>query len=124
MIPSHPLRRILENLVGNALRYSDNQPVNLSVECHEDSAVLRIRDRGPGIPADLRKKVFTPFFRLENSRNPQTGGSGLGLAITRQLCDFYGWDIHLDEAPGGGLEAILRITASPADRETGPRETA
>jgi two-component system osmolarity sensor histidine kinase EnvZ len=124
-IPSHPLRRILENLIGNALRYSDNQPVSLSVECHEDSAVLRIRDRGPGIPADLRKKVFTPFFRLENSRNPQTGGSGLGLAITRQLCDFYGWDIRLDEAPGGGLEAILRLTATPpTQKETGPQETA
>jgi two-component system osmolarity sensor histidine kinase EnvZ len=123
MIPSHPLRRILDNLVGNALRYSGNRPVMLAVECDEDSAVLRVRDKGPGIPPDLREKVFTPFFRLENSRNPRTGGSGLGLAITRQLCDFYGWDIRLDEAPEGGLEATLTIAPAPAGINTGVPET-
>ncbi|MEJ2328375.1 MAG: HAMP domain-containing sensor histidine kinase [Gammaproteobacteria bacterium] len=98
MIPSHPLRRILENLVGNALRYSDGRPVTLCAECHESSAILRVRDQGPGIPPAFREKVFTPFFRLENSRNPHTGGSGLGLAIARQLCDFYGWDIRLGQS--------------------------
>lgn len=123
LIPSHPLRRILDNLVGNALRYSGNRPVMLAVECDEDSAVLRVRDKGPGIPPDLREKVFTPFFRLENSRNPRTGGSGLGLAITRQLCDFYGWDIRLDEAPEGGLEATLTIAPAPAGINTGVPET-
>lgn len=123
MVPSHPLRRILDNLVGNALRYSGGQPVTLSATCHEDSAVLRVRDQGPGIPPDFRDKVFTPFFRLENSRNPHTGGSGLGLAITRQLCDFYGWEIHLGDAPGGGLEAILTLTPAPAGRPSDVPET-
>ena len=123
MVPSHPLRRILDNLVGNALRYSGGQPVTLSATCHEDSAVVRVRDQGPGIPPDFRDKVFTPFFRLENSRNPHTGGSGLGLAITRQLCDFYGWEIHLGDAPRGGLEAILTLTPAPAGRPSDVPET-
>ena len=124
MIPSHPLRRILDNLVGNALRYSGGQPVTLSVECDAHSAILRVRDQGPGIPPAFREKVFTPFFRLENSRNPQTGGSGLGLAITAQLCDFYGWEIRLGDAPGGGLEAILTIIPTPTGREADAPETA
>ena len=123
MIPSHPLRRILDNLVGNALRYSDGLPVTLTAECREDSAVVRVRDQGPGIPQALRNKVFTPFFRLEDSRNPQTGGSGLGLAIARQLCDFYGWDIRLDDAPDGGLEVILTIAPTPACRKPDVPET-
>jgi two-component system osmolarity sensor histidine kinase EnvZ len=123
MIPSHPLRRILDNLVGNALRYSGGQPVTLSVTCHEHSAVLHVRDQGPGIPPAFRDKVFTPFFRLENSRNPHTGGSGLGLAIARQLCDFYGWDIRLGDAPGGGLEAILTLTPTPAGGQSDAPET-
>ena len=123
MIPSHPLRRILENLVGNALRYSDGRPVMLCAECHESSAILRVRDQGPGIPPAFREKVFTPFFRLENSRNPHTGGSGLGLAIARQLCDFYGWDIRLGDAPDGGLEVILTITPTPAGSQSDAPET-
>ncbi|MEJ2316962.1 MAG: HAMP domain-containing sensor histidine kinase [Gammaproteobacteria bacterium] len=123
MIPSHPLRRILENLVGNALRYSDGRPVTLCAECHESSAILRVRDQGPGIPPAFREKVFTPFFRLENSRNPHTGGSGLGLAIARQLCDFYGWDIRLGDSPDGGLEVILRITPTMAGSQSDATET-
>ncbi|MDX1346573.1 MAG: HAMP domain-containing sensor histidine kinase, partial [Sedimenticolaceae bacterium] len=124
MIPSQPLRRILDNLVGNALRYSGGQAVTLSAACDAHSAVLRVRDQGPGIPPAYREKVFTPFFRLENSRNPQTGGSGLGLAITRQLCDFYGWEIRLGDAPGGGLEAILTIIPTPTGREADAPQTA
>ncbi|MGD9298035.1 MAG: ATP-binding protein, partial [Chromatiales bacterium] len=71
----------------------------------------------------FREKVFTPFFRLENSRNPHTGGSGLGLAIARQLCDFYGWDIRLGDAPDGGLEVILTITTTPAGSQSDAPET-
>ncbi|MCU7955039.1 MAG: sensor histidine kinase, partial [gamma proteobacterium symbiont of Bathyaustriella thionipta] len=49
----------------------------------------------PGIPAEYQSQVFQPFFRLEGSRNVNTGGSGLGLAIVSQLCEIYGWKIYL-----------------------------
>ena len=53
--------------------------------------LIGVRDRGPGIPAELREAVFRPFFRLDPSRNRATGGSGLGLAIARQLAETQGW---------------------------------
>ena len=111
-VPSAPLRRILDNLIGNALRHGDNKPVEVNATCSESAAVVTVVDQGPGIPPAMREQVFTPFFRLEDSRNPATGGSGLGLAIVRQLCDFYGWHIDLADAPGGGLRVRLEI-ASP-----------
>jgi len=106
------LQRVLTNLLDNAVRYSD-APVVLHCDCDAVAAVIRVLDRGPGIPEQDRDKVFQPFHRLEGSRSRRTGGSGLGLAITRQLCDVHGWDIQLLPRTGGGTEARLRIPLKP-----------
>jgi len=100
-------RRIVANLLGNAQRYASGAPVTLSLACTVDAAVVRVLDRGPGIPATQREAVFRPFYRLEASRARDTGGSGLGLAIARQLADAYGWRLALHERQGGGLIAEL-----------------
>lgn len=101
------LRRVVGNLLENALRYGDGLPVTLKLECDAEAARVRVLDRGPGIPPAEREAVFRPFHRLEASRSRDSGGSGLGLAIARQLADAHGWRIRLDDRPGGGLVAEL-----------------
>ena len=107
--PRLALRRALGNLLENALRYSGEQPVDLSLEVAAGVALIRVADRGPGIPGDRLDDVFTPFVRLDAARSPATGGAGLGLPIVRQLARANGWQIELGPRPGGGLEARLAI---------------
>jgi len=108
-IDTMAMQRVLVNLFDNAIRYGGNKPV--TVRCHRDgeTTVIKILDRGEGIPASEREAVFRPFHRLETSRSRKTGGSGLGLAIARQLCDARGWTIELLPREGGGTEARLGI---------------
>ena len=103
------LERVLGNLIENALRYGGEAPVDLVLTCAARHATLSVLDRGPGIPALERDKVFQPFYRLEGSRSRDTGGSGLGLAIVRQLAERQGWRVILSDRPGGGLEAALVV---------------
>jgi two-component system osmolarity sensor histidine kinase EnvZ len=77
--------------------------------CCAGSILIGVRDRGPGIPAELREAVFRPFFRLDPSRSRTTGGSGLGLAIARQLAETQGWTVALKPRVGGGASVWLAI---------------
>ena len=106
--PADPqaLRRCLENLVGNAVRYAGAA----EIEVDDDAAQLRIavRDRGPGIPEPELERVFEPFYRVDGSRNRASGGTGLGLSIAREIARWHGGDIRLRNASdGGGLLAEL-----------------
>jgi len=109
------LQRVLTNLIDNAVRYGGERPVEVHCHCEAAAAVIRVLDRGPGIPEQERDRVFLPFHRIEGSRSRRTGGSGLGLAITRQLCDVHGWEIRLLPRTGGGTEVCLRIPLQPGD---------
>lgn len=102
-------RRVVGNLLENALRYGEGKPVRVELDCSRQE--IRILDRGPGIPADKRSAVFRPFFRLEPSRCAGTGGSGLGLAIVMQLVNANNWQISLDNRHGGGTVATLKLAA-------------
>lgn len=107
------LRRILDNLVGNAQRYGGGE---VAVECAAvagGDTVVRVLDRGPGIAADQFEAVFRPFYRVEGSRSQDTGGTGLGLAIARQLAQANGWRVDLHPRSGGGLEARVTLPAVP-----------
>ena len=101
------LKRAIANLIDNALRYAEH--VWIRAGRRADAIEILIDDDGPGIPADKRDEVFKPFFRLDSSRNPETGGSGLGLAIARDIVRGHGGDIELGEAPTGGLRARVRL---------------
>ena len=109
MLQPLALRRILTNLLANALRYGDGKPVSITYDCQKEAVIIQIMDRGPGIPAEHVEAVFRPFFRLEKSRGSETGGSGLGLAIVRQLTDANGWKIQLMPRAEGGTNAVLTI---------------
>lgn len=98
------LKRCLGNLVQNAIRHGSRATVEI-----EDGPqlILRVLDEGPGIPEDMLEKVFEPFFRLEHSRNRDTGGTGLGLSIARDIAQAHGGSLSLHNRQSGGLEARL-----------------
>ncbi len=100
------LRRAFANLANNAIAYGGE--VTIALITSADLFTIEFKDRGPGIPADQREKVFTPFYRLETSRNRETGGTGLGLSVSRNIARQHGGDIELDDRDGGGL--IVRVT--------------
>jgi len=104
------LRRILGNLVDNALKYGGNAEIEVG-RLQAGVLEIRVMDRGPGIPEDMLEAVFEPFRRLEESRNRQTGGTGLGLAIARQLAQAMDATLTLHPRDGGGLEARLLLKA-------------
>jgi signal transduction histidine kinase len=70
---------------------------------------IRVLDTGPGIPKAELERVFEPFYRLESSRSRESGGTGLGLAIARNIAHLHGGELALNNADGGGLEALLTL---------------
>jgi signal transduction histidine kinase len=101
------LKRALSNLIENAVTYGQRARVALEAGDHEWRIV--IDDDGPGIPAADVERVFAPFVRLEESRNPETGGVGLGMAISRSIIRGHGGDITLTNRPEGGLRITVRL---------------
>ncbi|APC15235.1 two-component sensor histidine kinase [Pseudomonas frederiksbergensis] len=99
------LRSCINNLLDNALRYAGQALVNL--EDSREQLIIRVIDHGPGIAADKREAVFEPFFRLEGSRNRNSGGVGLGMTIAREAAERLGGTLSLEETPGGGLTAVV-----------------
>jgi signal transduction histidine kinase len=104
------LKRALRNIIENACRYGES--AHIALDLSGDNAVISVRDRGPGIPADMLEKVFDPFVRLETSRSRETGGSGLGLSIARTIIQSHGGDIVLENAGQGGLIARILLPVS------------
>jgi signal transduction histidine kinase len=102
------LRRILMNLIDNALKFGSD--VRVRVQLEADRLVIAVIDSGPGIPPDQLEAVLKPFVRLEGSRNRSTGGTGLGLAIAHQLATAMGAELKLKNRDEGGLEARLTMT--------------
>jgi signal transduction histidine kinase len=100
-------RRALENLVDNGVRYGTRVRIGLKVE--DAALVLRIDDDGPGIPSTEVARAFEPFTRLEGSRNRNTGGTGLGLTIAKRAIESEGGTLGLNNRPGGGLRAEIRL---------------
>jgi signal transduction histidine kinase len=106
MAPPQALKRVVGNLVDNAIKYSGAAEIEVCTR-NDGRAVIAVLDRGPGIPDESLEAVFEPFVRLEGSRNRQTGGTGLGLAIARQLTLAMDASLTLHHREGGGLEARL-----------------
>ncbi|WP_248796921.1 sensor histidine kinase [Pseudomonas sp. MWU13-2105] len=101
------LRSCLNNLLDNALRYAGDALITL--EDGRRQLLIRVIDHGPGIAAEKREAVFEPFFRLEGSRNRNSGGVGLGMTIAREAAQRLGGELTLEETPGGGLTAVVRL---------------
>lgn len=99
------LRRAIRNLIENAVRYGERARV--SVARTMNSIDIVVEDDGPGIPDEVKEQVFAPFYRLEDSRNRETGGVGLGLSIARAIARHHGGDVILSNRAKG-----LQVTIS------------
>ena len=101
------LARVLTNLIGNAAKYSPaGAPIDLSLSASPSHALLEVADRGHGIPAEERERVFAPFERLE--RDMETPGHGLGLAVAADIIRAHDGSIEVDDRLGGGT--VMRVT--------------
>lgn len=107
----HALRRILGNLIDNALKFAGAVEVRVQPG-QADAVSIFVCDTGPGIPEDELEAVLQPFYRLESSRNRDSGGTGLGLAIAQQLALVIGGRLLLCNRDGGGLSVELRLSGS------------
>ncbi|MNR82748.1 Osmolarity sensor protein EnvZ [compost metagenome] len=106
------LRRVLSNLIDNAFKFSTEVAVSVSATPDGRTTIL-VLDNGPGIPEADLETVFQPFYRVEASRNRDTGGTGLGLAIAKQLTLAMNASLSLHNRVGGGLEARLVLDKAP-----------
>ncbi|MSO84568.1 MAG: HAMP domain-containing protein [Rhodospirillales bacterium] len=109
VIPVRPsaIRRAIANVMANALRHG--RKVEAVARRADDWIEITIDDDGPGVPPESREDVFRPFYRLDPSRNPETGGVGLGLAIVRDILRGHGGDATLEGSHLGGVRARLRL---------------
>jgi len=106
-------RRILGNLIDNAIRYGGRARVALREE--EEQVAITVEDDGPGIPEDLIARLTEPFTRLETSRGRHSGGAGLGLSIVKALVEAHSGSLYLENRPGGGLAATVRLNLFRSD---------
>lgn len=101
------LKRALTNVIGNAFNYGST--VSVALESNNNKLEVTVDDDGPGIPPDKREDVFKAFYRIEGSRNKETGGVGLGLSIAKDVIVSHGGKIELTDSPIGGLRVLISI---------------
>lgn len=100
-----PMRRVLRNLIDNALKYGQRARVSLSEEGGQ--AVIIVADDGPGIAPERIAEMMEPFTRAEGSRSRETGGAGLGLALAKTIVAQQGGELRLSNGEAGGLVAKI-----------------
>lgn len=109
LLQPQAMKRALTNLITNAERVAQRIEITTQKNHTKDHVVITIDDDGPGIPADKRADVLKPFFRLDPSRNRDTGGQGLGLSIAQDIITAQGGTLTLDTSPLGGLRAHVTL---------------
>ena len=111
---SMSLKRLIGNLINNSKRYG-SEPIELSAHVEEDQLLICVADHGEGIPEDQIEALMQPFVRGNSARTVQ--GSGLGLAIVKRIVDIHSGELHIQNRPEGGLEAIIALPLKTADSE-------
>jgi signal transduction histidine kinase len=111
---SRALTRALTNVIDNGLKHGSSVAITLIVDLEASMAHIDIADDGPGIPIELRGRVFEPFFKADPARSPQRGGFGLGLTIARDIVARLGGSIEfLDNRPRGLIVRMTLPTLAP-----------
>ncbi|MDF2375651.1 MAG: HAMP domain-containing sensor histidine kinase [Verrucomicrobiales bacterium] len=105
------LEQVILNLLSNAGKYAaDGGEIRVVVAAPgEEKAVLRVEDRGKGVPRSLREKVFEKFYRIDDSIHAGVDGSGIGLALSRQLVEKHGGEIRCEPRDGGGSSFVIEL---------------
>jgi len=108
------LRSAVENVVRNAVRYTaEGTAVEVELRWKLDTALLSVRDHGPGVPPEELGHIFEPFYRVSAARDRASGGAGLGLSIAERTVKFHGGDISAENIPGG-LLVTIRLPLAPS----------
>jgi signal transduction histidine kinase len=108
------IRRALENVIRNAIRYAPRgTPVDIELAKFHDAAIVTVRDYGPGVPEDALSRIFDPFYRVDSDRNRASGGLGLGLAIARRSVQLHKGKLTAQNA-GPGLLVTMEFPLGPA----------
>ncbi|AJC52801.1 HAMP domain-containing sensor histidine kinase [Streptomyces sp. 769] len=111
------LERLLRNLLDNAVRHARSR-VLVTVSAQDATALIEVRDDGPGVPAEHREKIFERFTRLDASRNRTSGGTGLGLAIAREIAHNHHGTLTLSETPpAAGTRFVAVLPLAPGTKE-------
>lgn len=104
------IEQMVYNLVSNAIKYNrEGGLVLLQLESDAGSALISVEDEGPGIPEELRERVFERFFRIDASRSRDTGGTGLGLAIVKHVAESQGGSVTVGKSHLGGAAFTVRL---------------
>ncbi len=104
------LRQLFSNLIENTVRHTDpGGRLHVLCETAPGALIVEFQDSAPGVPAVALPKIFERFYRVEGSRNRESGGAGLGLSICRNIVDAHGGDIRATSSPLGGLSIIVRL---------------
>jgi two-component system sensor histidine kinase CpxA len=111
--------RAIENIVRNAVRYTQEQSVvELKISCEEQAGVpmvnLDVSDCGPGLPENELENIFRPFYRVDDARERDTGGFGVGLAIAERAVRLHHGEVRARNRPDGGLIVSLRLPCEKA----------
>ena len=102
------LSQVLLNLVGNAVKFTDEGEVAIGAMAENGTFVLTVRDTGPGVAPEDQDKIFGEFQQVDNSNTRKKGGTGLGLAISKRMVEMQGGTISVDSELGHG--ATFRVT--------------
>jgi signal transduction histidine kinase len=114
------LRRVVSNLLANAVKFAGSGgQVTLRGAANGGTVVLRVEDRGPGIPAAERQRVFDAFYRGAAAQRNETPGSGLGLALVRKVVLAHRGKVRVEDPPGGGTAIVVELPAAPQSAEGG-----
>jgi Na+/proline symporter/signal transduction histidine kinase len=112
------LRRILQNLIGNAFRYASPGKILLGARAKEDMVNIQVLDNGPGIPEDKQTMVFEQFTQLDNQQSSSAGGLGLGLNITQSLAKLLGHPLALSSQVNMGCKFTVGVERTRAQQES------
>jgi signal transduction histidine kinase len=96
------LREVITNLVDNAVKYTKEGSIDISLEGNKNTVTVKIHDTGMGIPAEEQKHLFEKFYRVNNTMTREQSGTGLGLYIARSLIEMYGGKIWVESEAGKG----------------------
>ena len=107
------LRRAVRNLLENAHRHAAGT-ITLGLSQTAGHAVVRVCDQGPGVPPDLRERIFEPFYRLPGATE-RDGGVGLGLALVKSIALRHGGSVHCEDHAGGGACFVMQLPLAPRD---------
>jgi signal transduction histidine kinase len=105
------LRRVVRNLLENARRHAAGD-ITVTLGVTNNRAVITVSDRGPGVPAELRERIFEPFYRLPGATE-RDGGVGLGLALVKSITLRHGGSVHCENCPEGGARFVVQLPLAP-----------